>query len=330
MLTVETDPAAVEERLRSGRLACPGCAGVLAGWGRARARTVRDPDGGLRIVPRRSRCTGCRATHVLLPVLLLVRRADTAAVIGAALDGEGGRGRAPAGSPSCWAGRRRRCAAGCGASPLASRRSGWCSPGGAGRLAPDPVLPGPAGSGVGGRGRRGERRGRGVHGQVLHRRGAGLAGRLRGLGGRGCCRRAGPPRPAGVDQHELPLTPGGSSSVIIAACPDTDEHGEHDEEVAHPMAVRDDEAAARTERARAIGLFRYELIREAADPGLSTRARGRLVRADRRARAHRPGRAPGAGLPRHPGPVDPGVAPRRVRRAGARPAPVRARGCRSR
>ncbi len=45
------------------------------------------------------------------------------------------------------------------------------------------------------------------------------------------------------------------------------------------MAGRDDEAAVRAERARAIGLFRYQLIREAADPGLSTRARGRLVRA---------------------------------------------------
>ncbi len=44
------------------------------------------------------------------------------------------------------------------------------------------------------------------------------------------------------------------------------------------MAVRDDEVAARTERARAIGLFRYELIREAADPRLSSKARGRLVR----------------------------------------------------
>jgi hypothetical protein len=31
MLTVETNPSRVEERLRSGRLACPGCAGVLAG-----------------------------------------------------------------------------------------------------------------------------------------------------------------------------------------------------------------------------------------------------------------------------------------------------------
>ncbi|GAA4550206.1 DDE-type integrase/transposase/recombinase [Pseudonocardia xishanensis] len=44
------------------------------------------------------------------------------------------------------------------------------------------------------------------------------------------------------------------------------------------MAVRDDEVAARTERARAIGLFRYQLIREPADPGLTTKARGRLVR----------------------------------------------------
>src|SRR5947199_10765209 len=44
------------------------------------------------------------------------------------------------------------------------------------------------------------------------------------------------------------------------------------------MTVRHDEAAARTERARAIGLFRYQLIREAADPQLSPKARGRLVR----------------------------------------------------
>ena len=43
--------------------------------------------------------------------------------------------------------------------------------------------------------------------------------------------------------------------------------------------VRQDEARARSERARAIGLFRYQLIREAADPVHSTRARGRLVRA---------------------------------------------------
>jgi putative transposase len=44
------------------------------------------------------------------------------------------------------------------------------------------------------------------------------------------------------------------------------------------LVVRHDEAAARAERAQAIGLFRYQLIRDAADPGLSSKARGRLVR----------------------------------------------------
>lgn len=33
------------------------------------------------------------------------------------------------------------------------------------------------------------------------------------------------------------------------------------------------------ERARAVGLFRYSLIREAADPQLSAKQRGRLARA---------------------------------------------------
>jgi len=44
------------------------------------------------------------------------------------------------------------------------------------------------------------------------------------------------------------------------------------------MVVREDEQAARADRARAFGLFRYQLIREAADPELSMKARGRLVR----------------------------------------------------
>jgi len=145
MLTVETDPAGVEERLRSGGLACPGCAGVLAGWGRARARTVRGADIPVRVVPRRSRCTGCRATHVLLPVSLLLRRADTASVIGAALEAKA------AGSG------HRRIAQQLGR-PAATVR-GWLRRFGARveqvrvvftlrarALALDPVLPGPAGS----------------------------------------------------------------------------------------------------------------------------------------------------------------------------------------
>jgi putative transposase len=44
------------------------------------------------------------------------------------------------------------------------------------------------------------------------------------------------------------------------------------------MTAADDESRVRAERARAVALFRYQLIRAAADPGLSTRQRGRLVR----------------------------------------------------
>jgi putative transposase len=45
----------------------------------------------------------------------------------------------------------------------------------------------------------------------------------------------------------------------------------------HVGAGREDQI--RAERARAIGLFRYSVIREAADRRLSTKQRGRLVRA---------------------------------------------------
>jgi hypothetical protein len=42
----------------------------------------------LRVRPRRGRCRACAGTHVLLLVDALLRRADTAAVIGAALLGK--------------------------------------------------------------------------------------------------------------------------------------------------------------------------------------------------------------------------------------------------
>ena len=44
------------------------------------------------------------------------------------------------------------------------------------------------------------------------------------------------------------------------------------------MTPQDRAGDRRSERARDIGLFRYALIREAADPALSTRARGVMVR----------------------------------------------------
>ncbi len=59
-----------------------------------------------RLRPRRTRCSDCRATHVLLPASVLVRRADCVAVIGAALAARaGGAGHrriaAAAGVPEC-------------------------------------------------------------------------------------------------------------------------------------------------------------------------------------------------------------------------------------
>ena len=145
MVTVEIDPVVVEQRLCSGELACPGCAGRLTGWGRARRRVVRGLDGPVVVTPRRSRCSRCRATHVLLPVLLLVRRADTAAVIGAALAARAaGRGYRQVAAvvgrtPDTVRGWLRRFAGRVEA--VRAVFTGWC-----GALDPDPVLPGPAGT----------------------------------------------------------------------------------------------------------------------------------------------------------------------------------------
>lgn len=90
LVTVGGDAAAVERRLVGGRLACPGCAGVLAGWGHARVRSVRGWGEVVRLRPRRARCSGCGVTHVLLPLALLLRRADLAVVIFVALAAKAG------------------------------------------------------------------------------------------------------------------------------------------------------------------------------------------------------------------------------------------------
>ncbi len=82
MVMVGTDPVGIERRLRAGELVCPCGAGALAPWGHARQRVVRGV-GVLR--PRRARCSACLATHVLLAVSCLARRADAVEVIGAAL-----------------------------------------------------------------------------------------------------------------------------------------------------------------------------------------------------------------------------------------------------
>ena len=87
MLTVGKDGAEVERQLAGGQLECPGCGGRLSGWGHARVRLIRLEDGTGWLRPRRVICGGCGRTHVLLPAWVLARRADSAAVIGAALAG---------------------------------------------------------------------------------------------------------------------------------------------------------------------------------------------------------------------------------------------------
>lgn len=90
MLTVSDDAVSVESELGAGRLRCPACAGVLRSWGWARRRRIRQGVGRFRRTvshrPRRGRCTRCLSTHVLLPVGLAGRRADSAAVIAVAVE----------------------------------------------------------------------------------------------------------------------------------------------------------------------------------------------------------------------------------------------------
>ncbi|MDZ7576958.1 MAG: hypothetical protein U0904_02090 [Candidatus Nanopelagicales bacterium] len=83
-MTVGVDAAAVERDLYSGLLGCPvgGCGAVLGPWGWARERAVR---GAGRLRPCRGRCRECGRTQVLLPASVLLRRADSVTVIGAAL-----------------------------------------------------------------------------------------------------------------------------------------------------------------------------------------------------------------------------------------------------
>jgi len=86
VLTVNGDQGVVERQLAGGELACPKCGGVLGRWGHGLLRRIRFLDGpDAELVPFRSRCGACGATHVLLPAWCLLRRADAGEVIGAAL-----------------------------------------------------------------------------------------------------------------------------------------------------------------------------------------------------------------------------------------------------
>lgn len=89
LLIVDAESEVVEQDLWAGRLACPGCGSLVAPRGYARWRPVRVA-GGIRpelvwLRPRRARCRGCGAWHVLLPCVCLCRRRDAVEVIGRAL-----------------------------------------------------------------------------------------------------------------------------------------------------------------------------------------------------------------------------------------------------
>ena len=62
-----------------------GRAGQVGQRGRA-AGAAAGRAGRVVLVPRRSRCRECGATHVLLPAWCLARRADAGEVIGLALE----------------------------------------------------------------------------------------------------------------------------------------------------------------------------------------------------------------------------------------------------
>jgi len=85
MLIVADDTPRNERELKAGEMACPDCKGELRPWGHARPRRLRMLSGSRVIRPRRSCCRACGRTHVLIPGVMLPRRADGIRVIGKAL-----------------------------------------------------------------------------------------------------------------------------------------------------------------------------------------------------------------------------------------------------
>jgi uncharacterized protein DUF6431 len=79
------DQAAARRALSARRLRCPDCREPLRPWGRARSRKVHDTGATTQLTPDRARCTGCAATHVLLPATLVPRSGYGAGTVASAL-----------------------------------------------------------------------------------------------------------------------------------------------------------------------------------------------------------------------------------------------------
>ena len=83
MIMVDPNSAVVDAEIARGRFKCPYDNARMILWGRGRRRVV----GGVGyLCPRRMRCTISLATHVLLPRVLLLRRADRVDRIGRQLE----------------------------------------------------------------------------------------------------------------------------------------------------------------------------------------------------------------------------------------------------
>lgn len=109
------------------------------------------------------------------------------------------------------------------------------------------------------------------------------------------CRRAGRRRPVVVDQHEFPLTHLVVGPIVAKAVA---RHHRRAAEATTKDGVRGSmsvDKAKQRERAQQVALFRYQLICPALEDGLSTKQRGRIVRAIAADREHDGPSAPGSG-----------------------------------
>ena len=275
----------------------PACGGMLGGWGRARPRRVRVPAG-----PDQLRYRGGRGAGV---------RGDACAAAGAV----------PAAAGRCGRGDRRGAGGGCGRGRLPEDRAelgrpastvrGWLRRFAGRAEAGAGVLHGAAGAdrpGSGDAGRGGLAGGGGGVGvagaaaavaQRWPRSARCRCGRRRRQPAAGCCgtgvagagrNTTDPLRAAGRARDGVPVITGLTGGGARMG-----------------MSKAEEEQQARLERARAVGLFRYMLVREAADPALSRGSGGRW--SGRSLRASIPiRRAAGAADPVDAGCVDPQVA----------------------
>jgi len=92
MRMVDADAESVEAQLKAGEIECLECGEGMRPWGHARPRSLRNRGDAVELRRRRSICPRCcqiegrQKTHVLEPVLALLRRADVVEVIGEALE----------------------------------------------------------------------------------------------------------------------------------------------------------------------------------------------------------------------------------------------------